>query len=634
MKGFKICCGEVWWLRNLFVPGGLFVPVGLFVLVGQACFFIGCSASQSGQAFRDSASELRQGMLAEEENRLGEGEAEVPASSTAHYYYILGELSLEADDFDQALIHYEKAVQLEAHPPVTLRRRLAQMYVRKGKLDQALNQVDEALKGANDDFDLLRLRAGILASSHQLEEAILAYRRLIELAPDTQDNYILLASLYSQEGRIPEAKEILALLVRRVPDAIFGHYYLGRVWEVEGNLVEAEKHYRAALSLDMTSDSLQLDVARVLALQGKLGDARTVAEQIVESNPRNVTARKLLGQLLLGQNNLDLALKQFEEVGELEDDPTETRLKIALIKLEQQDYSGAQVELSLVLAEHAENGVARYYLGTSLAALGQTKEAIQEFQKITATQKMFIEAKSYSAYLLRQEKRYEEAEKEVRLALEKNKDDVKLLSFLAAVQHEAGDTDQAVETMNTLIALEPSVDSHYFTLGVFYDESSEQLKAIEAMKRAIDLNSKNTHAMNYLAYTYAVREENLEEALRLVKLALQQEPKNGYFLDTLAWVYYKMARYEEALQQLQQATNYVSDDAVVFEHLGVVQRKLGQRKKALATFQRGLALAPQSDDKEAASRIEIQIGELESELRPQAQTKQGSSSPSGISQER
>lgn len=620
MKGFKNICCEVWWVRNL------------FVLVGCLVFALGCSASQSGPAARDSVSELRQGMLAEEENRLGEGEATVPASSTAHYYYILGELSLEADDFDQALIHYEKAVELEAHPPVTLRRRLAQMYVRKGKLDLALNQVDEALKGESNDFDLLRLRAGILASSHQLEEAILAYRKLIELAPDTQDNYILLASLYSQEGRLPEAKEVLTLLVHRIPEAIFGHYYLGRVLEVEGNLVEAEKHYRAALNLDMTSDSLQLDVARVLALQGKLDDARAMAEQIVESNPRNVNARKLLGQLHLGQNDLDLALKQFEKIGELEDDPTETRLKIALIKLEKQDFSGAQVELSLVLAEHADHGVARYYLGTSLAALGQTKEAIQEFQKITEKQKMFIEAKSYAAYLLRQEKRYEEAQAEVQLALEQKENDAKLLSFLAAVQHEAGDTDQAIETMKKLIGLEPAVDSHYFTLGVFYDESSEQLQAIEAMKKAIDLNNKNTHAMNYLAYTYAVREENLEEALRLVKVALQQEPKNGYFLDTLAWVYYKMARYDEALQHLQRATNYVSDDAVVFEHLGVVQRKLGQKKKALATFQRGLALAPQSDDKEVASRIEIQIGELESELKAQVQTKQGSGSTSSISQ--
>ena len=58
-------------------------------------------------------------------------------------------------------------------------------------------------------------------------------------------------------------------------------------------------------------------------------------------------------------------------------------------------------------------------------------------------------------------------------------------------------------------------------------------------------------ALNYLGYSYADKGINLEEALALIQKALKLKPDNGYMIDSLGWVYFKMGKHEEAVKALQ-----------------------------------------------------------------------------------
>jgi tetratricopeptide (TPR) repeat protein len=123
------------------------------------------------------------------------------------------------------------------------------------------------------------------------------------------------------------------------------------------------------------------------------------------------------------------------------------------------------------------------------------------------------------------------------------------------------------------------------------------------MEKAIELNPNHANALNYLGYTLSVKNVDLERAISLVTRALEIEPDNGYFVDSLGWIYYQMGKYEEAHLHLSRAVELVPTDAVILEHLGLCQLKLERPDLAMQVLEKALEYAPHSDDKEAAKRI-------------------------------
>jgi Flp pilus assembly protein TadD len=89
----------------------------------------------------------------------------------------------------------------------------------------------------------------------------------------------------------------------------------------------------------------------------------------------------------------------------------------------------------------------------------------------------------------------------------------------------------------------PENDRYRFTLGAAYDEAKDKTRTIEQMQRAVALNPKNAAALNYLGYTYAEMGTKLDEAEGLIRRALEIEPDDGFYVDSLGWVYFQRGDY-------------------------------------------------------------------------------------------
>ena len=88
---------------------------------------------------------------------------------------------------------------------------------------------------------------------------------------------------------------------------------------------------------------------------------------------------------------------------------------------------------------------------------------------------------------------------------------------------------------------------------------------------------------------------HLDEAEDMVKRALQIDPNNGAFLDTLGWVEFQKGKFDQALTDLSRAAqNMTHDDPVVFEHIGDTCAKLNKGAQALEAWQKAAALDPQN----------------------------------------
>jgi tetratricopeptide (TPR) repeat protein len=109
--------------------------------------------------------------------------------------------------------------------------------------------------------------------------------------------------------------------------------------------------------------------------------------------------------------------------------------------------------------------------------------------------------------------------------------------------------------------------------------------AINSLEKAIKYNPKSARAYNYLGYLYADNNMKIEESLTLIQKALELEPGNGAYTDSLGWAYFRKGNYKLALEKLLAAEELLrkanSPDPVVFDHIGDAFLKLGKVDNAL-----------------------------------------------------
>jgi tetratricopeptide (TPR) repeat protein len=109
----------------------------------------------------------------------------------------------------------------------------------------------------------------------------------------------------------------------------------------------------------------------------------------------------------------------------------------------------------------------------------------------------------------------------------------------------------------------------------------------------------------------ADRNVRLNEALEMIKKALEQEPENGAYLDSLGWVYFRLGRLDEAEDYLKRAAAKSPKDPTVNDHLGDVYLKKSNLKEAVAQWELALkmwnASAPADIDHSEVAKIQKKL---------------------------
>jgi len=158
--------------------------------------------------------------------------------------------------------------------------------------------------------------------------------------------------------------------------------------------------------------------------------------------------------------------------------------------------------------------------------------------------------------------------------------------------------------------------SFYFWYAAACEREGKFEKAETLFTKCLELDPEHAEAYNYLAYMWAEKGVNLDQAFKHINKALNLNPKSGAFLDTLGWIYYRNEQYKEALEQINHAAEIIPDDATIREHLGDVLYKLGEEKNALPQWEKSFILDP--GNAKVAEKLSQHGADLEA-LRKQAE---------------
>ena len=127
-----------------------------------------------------------------------------------------------------------------------------------------------------------------------------------------------------------------------------------------------------------------------------------------------------------------------------------------------------------------------------------------------------------------------------------------------------------------------------FQLGAVFEEQARYEEAERAFRDALLIDPKHAPSLNYLGYMLAERGRKLDEAVKLLHQAVDLDPYNGSYLDSLGWAYYKQGAYERARTYLLRAGDQQPRNSVIQDHVGDVLFALSDRPGAVAAWRRAL----------------------------------------------
>ena len=169
--------------------------------------------------------------------------------------------------------------------------------------------------------------------------------------------------------------------------------------------------------------------------------------------------------------------------------------------------------------------------------------------------------------------------------LSKNTDNLILEEMLADFFRINEQCDKAIKKYENVSKLKTNSGDIFRKLGICYEQTDQTQKAETAFGRALELNPNDSGALNYLGYWWADEGRNLKEAMELITKAVQLYPENGYYADSLGWVYFKIGNTKKAVTWLERAVELAPDDAVIHDHLGDVYWHLGRLLEARYKWQ-------------------------------------------------
>lgn len=263
------------------------------------------------------------------------------------------------------------------------------------------------------------------------------------------------------------------------------------------------------------------------------------------------------------------------------------------------------------LVERNTNSIPEIYwlIGSLYDDSGNRSNAIRHYEKYLSHKKsgqFRVPALVRLSYLYSRSGRKKQAESRIRKAksIAKKRDDRYQVYFYSGLMLlEGKKPKEAARDLQKALQANRKGDSRvYFFLATALYELGDRKGAMARLEEVRSFDADNPEINNLLAYLYSLENTRLDEALRLVNLALIASPDNLAYLDTLGWVHFRKGDWEQAydvfgrVRAQLESRGYPSDEGFdeIYFHLGMVYKKAGRAEEALKFFRKGLAVNPKN----------------------------------------
>ncbi|KMO32341.1 hypothetical protein VQ02_24010 [Methylobacterium variabile] len=401
---------------------------------------------------------------------------------------------------------------------------------------------------------------------------------------------------------------------------VFRDYHAGLIAALVGDKVEAERRLKAAYDADRNTLRIVDAYGRFEAESGRPDLAVAAYQEFDNVLPRHPIVRDALDKLKAGKPLTPL-------IASAQEGAAEVLYGLGSAGTSQGDELPAVVYLRLALHLAPEHSLALLTLADTLERMKAPNRANETFARMPANSPLKLNADIQIGLNLEQMGKGEEAIAHLDQVAKTYPNDIDVISALGNVQRSRKKYAEAAQTYTKAIELigdQPA--RNYWTLyyfrGTAYERAKEWPKAEADLKKALELvpatqPNGRAQVLNYLAYSWVDQNQNIDEAFRMLKQAVDLQPRDGMIIDSLGWAYYRLGRWDDAVRELEKAIELKPGDPTINDHLGDAYWRSGRRLEGKFQWQHAKDLNPEPED---LAKIEAKLKDGLPELEKPAAT--------------
>ncbi len=511
----------------------------------------------------------------------------------AYDHFVRGDLYEQAGNLAAAIEEYHKALIYDPGS-AEIRRSLSEIYMRQRRFTEAAVLRSEIEKKEARDYNFI---GDCLRYSDDLEGAADFYRRSLETDSTQYMTRIYLAGMLYYLGDYQGAERNFKIAVEFSSGKVKGLLELASFYlKISENEKALETYYKA---LEEDPDDIRpaLGASGLHLSRGDTATADSIYLSLMERNRNDIQALNSLITTFYALDRMDLLEKATERTAELLPNDPDMQRRYAFTLFGNSNFAVAESVMVVLDEKGIANGLIYYYLGRLVQRREDFSAAEDYFKKSLAREDTIAYSWINLAVVTDAQDRYEEALGIMHQAYDKiPQDSFEVLYYTAIIHSRNEKFDLARDGYLRLLESRPDDIDIRFNLAASYERLGQFDNAEREFQWIIEKAPDHALALNYLGYMWADKDVNLNEALQLIEKAVSLDPENGAFLDSYAWVLFRLGRYDEALEQMEEALKYDQSDSILYDHRGDIYAALTSHELARESWNKALEIDPDNEE--------------------------------------
>ena len=513
---------------------------------------------------------------------IQDSEANRITDSEADESFLLGKLLEEKRDFENA----EKlfTVSFNNTKSIASGLSLTNTLVNLKKLDKALTVALKlsVLYPQRPEIEM------ILATIYQMQGDNESVIRTLERAYKKHPNNESIVIFYVSNVK-KNSKKILENFLAKNPRSTIVMLALSQRYFQDKNNISALKYAKSAYLLDPDNIDIMTMIGKIEQHDKNYPEAEKYFRMAFEKEiDNNLNAQNYIN-ILLYQKKMQEALAILLKLETSSDDqvpfPPEFSFQIAKILLLNKDYEGAKKRLVELSNSKYNNPAIKYYLAICSEALRNFQDAITYLNEIPPESELFQESIKAKILIYINSNNKIEAEKSIDKFIISDQNIVEDSIFKSNILAYFSNYQVAIDILNNTIKKEPNARELYLKKAEYIKYTESVAASIQFAEQIITRWPNYADGLNFLGYSLLESNIRLEYAKKLLHKAVVISPQNGFYLDSLGWLYFQKNETKISTKYLLEALKYEPDEPVIIYHLAIVQLKEQLYEKSLKNLE-------------------------------------------------
>ncbi|NQV55915.1 MAG: tetratricopeptide repeat protein [Rhodospirillales bacterium] len=507
--------------------------------------------------------------------------------------YLAGRHAQYAQDPKAAIEFYQNA--LKRFPGNRdIQRRIITLLVAEGRINDALplaRQLPDQKAGNGNNLSLILVALGNIQSGNLAS----ADKILAGMPKSGLDLFILpLMRAWTLVG-LKRYDDALAQLdtgeQNRAFTILFGAH-TALIIELAGSAVKAERHYKDAIG-QRRQPNLRLTqlYGNYLERAGRQDDAKSLYDTYQKAHPASTL-------LAADYKRLKSGAKPSPMIAGASDGAAEALFSLSG-SVQEQNAGQAILFAQMAVYLKPDFTIARLLIAETLESSERHAAAIDEYRKVAKDPAYAWTARLRIADNFDSQDNVDEAVHELRSMARENTERYDALIRMGDILRRRKRYREATRAYADAKSRIPVLQSQHWALLYTNGIANERIKnwpqAEADFLKALELSPDQPFVLNYLGYSWVEQGKNLDRARKMIETAVKMRPRDGYIVDSLGWVLFRLGDIKGAVKHLERAVVLRPEDPTVNDHLGDVYWKVGRRNEARFQWERALILEPEQE---------------------------------------